>query len=44
MMESADKDFKTATINMFKELKKNMNIMSKQIDNSCREMEQDRNS
>lgn len=33
MMELADKNFKTATIHMFKELKKNVNIRSEQIKN-----------
>lgn len=33
MVELADKNFKAATINMLKELKKNMNMRSEQIEN-----------
>ena len=43
MIELADKDFEMATINMFKELKKNTNV-NKQIENVSRLVEPDRNS
>lgn len=41
MVELADKNFKTAAVNMFKELKKNMNMRSEQIENFNKEMEWD---
>lgn len=44
MVELADKNFKRATINMFKELKTNVNIRSEQIENFNKEMEPDGNS
>ena len=43
MIELADKDFEMATINMFKELKKNTNV-NKQKENVSRLVEPDRNS
>ena len=41
MVELADKNFKAATINMLKELKKNMNMRSEQIENFNKKKEWD---
>lgn len=39
MLELTDKDFKIVIINMFKDLKEKMGIMSKQMENLIREMD-----